>query len=704
MAASMASCQACRTCLFARNLQRFPNTRFVHKTSPACLGGQATAPNDTIIIPTRKPRDAYAVLQALGNTVGKDPTGQPYIYHDDPHLAPRSMRERRDYRRSLESGRKAAQFVIQKNPKLFLSYQHDEPKIESLYPPLPEYAMKDPGDEAIMERVDENDIKGAWEMYQSTVQAGQEVSLETSNALLDMLCFHGNQARPSLVELVDKSIATAQELQAALKDDTQEEELDEDAIKGEAEEAESVSGQKSDAKDKRKKRKQDQFEVTWIDGNEAEQLFEAIKEKNAPSYSALIQGMVKHNAHVKAFNMYNEMQQKKYIPDVRAYNALIEAVPFIRDNPEDVWQVLEQLLKQMSKEDIQPTLYTFNAVMRVLTKNRDVGRFYGMQVINEMKAIGIEPSLGTYASLLNIHVNPKYPVKQANVLYDILDDLEDQEFVLRHPRDEFFFFEAMCVCSNAKDLELAYKLDALLNTGSNSMLLGGMSFQNMYYSRFFNLITQFESVDAMLEYYEQLVPQALLPFSTMYIDILQSIESAGAYHKIPRIWQDAANYGRKFDENLLDTLLKIMAMSTVDKQLHEEFCSIVTDTMKIARQPDQQRGSNRMRGRPPRSIRVTQKMLNNMVVTYLKGEQLDEARKVLDYSKKAKITPSNIVLEDFLSTCIQVGDKQMALGCIEVAVHHMMTGSSTMADRIKEEMVLNNEERKHLDYILQERQ
>ncbi len=52
--------------------------------------------------------------------------------------------------------------------------------------------------------------------------AGQEVSLETSNALLDLLCFHGNKPRTSLVELVDQSIATAQKLQAALNEDAQE--------------------------------------------------------------------------------------------------------------------------------------------------------------------------------------------------------------------------------------------------------------------------------------------------------------------------------------------------------------------------------------------------------------------------------------------------------------------------------------------------
>ena len=63
-----------------------------------------------------------------------------------------------------------------------------------MYPPKPEYAVTNHGDEAIMERVDENDIKGAWEMYQSTVEAGRLLT-----RLLNPICNPHKRSRGLVV-------------------------------------------------------------------------------------------------------------------------------------------------------------------------------------------------------------------------------------------------------------------------------------------------------------------------------------------------------------------------------------------------------------------------------------------------------------------------------------------------------------------------
>ena len=50
---------------------------------------------------------------------------------------------------------------------------------------------------------------------------------------------------------------------------------------------------------------------------------------------------LQHNAHTKAFNMYNEMQQKGFKGDVLAYNALIGAVNYIREESKERWQIIQ---------------------------------------------------------------------------------------------------------------------------------------------------------------------------------------------------------------------------------------------------------------------------------------------------------------------------------------------------------------------------
>ena len=72
-----------------------------------------------IVIPPRVERGPTDILAALAGTVGKDKTAPHYRYHDDPWLIPYQLKDKREYVLSKESGRKAAQYIMNQHPDLF---------------------------------------------------------------------------------------------------------------------------------------------------------------------------------------------------------------------------------------------------------------------------------------------------------------------------------------------------------------------------------------------------------------------------------------------------------------------------------------------------------------------------------------------------------------------------------------------------------
>jgi hypothetical protein len=57
--------------------------------------------------------------QALASTVSRDISAPHYKYHDDPYLIPSSNVGKRTFALAKESGRKAAQWILQQHPELF---------------------------------------------------------------------------------------------------------------------------------------------------------------------------------------------------------------------------------------------------------------------------------------------------------------------------------------------------------------------------------------------------------------------------------------------------------------------------------------------------------------------------------------------------------------------------------------------------------
>ena len=75
-----------------------------------------------------------------------------------------------------------------------------------------------------------------------------------------------------------------------------------------------------------------------------------------------------------------------------------------------------------------------------------------------------------------------------------------KEFTLQETDDGEFFISAMkrC-CHNHHDIELAYRIERLVNTGNNAALLGDSRLESMYYLFFMHLVCTFETMDKIME-------------------------------------------------------------------------------------------------------------------------------------------------------------------------------------------------------------
>eukprot|EP00057_Strongylocentrotus_purpuratus_P009041 XP_011663515.1 PREDICTED: pentatricopeptide repeat domain-containing protein 3, mitochondrial [Strongylocentrotus purpuratus] len=496
-----------------------------------------TQSKESVVIPKKVKRDDLSVLRALSQTVTKDPTALPYVFMDDPYLLPKSAAERRRYQLSKVSGKKAAQYVINSKPEVFLGLTKDEPKIEAFYPPVDASEVQEASEEAILERIGVSDMQGALEAHRQLAESGHHISLEVNNTLLDFLCFHGG--RPQAENSVLKKMLTPK----AAKEEGEAEDEAAAAETGEESGEAVVPNEKEESRNQKRWRMRYQG-ILWQDGNAADKLFDSMEDRDSKTYNSMIRGLVKHGAQSRAYTLYNEMQERGIQADVHAYNSLIEGSITIRDDYKERWSVMAQIMKQMDIEKVRPNLETFNALLDNLRIMGALGRKMGLKTLAEMKACGVEPSLGTYNLLVMIFY--KDSLSPSDILYDIMDTIEGQEFSIRHPKDVEFFKNAMSVCLSLRDVELAYSVDLLLNTGENHKLAGDYMGQNIYYGKFFHLICLMDNAESMFQYYNKFVPSALIPSTIVYMDMLRSLETACAYDNIPQLWDDICMYGHVF--------------------------------------------------------------------------------------------------------------------------------------------------------------
>ncbi|XP_060511924.1 small ribosomal subunit protein mS39 isoform X1 [Panthera onca] len=624
-------------------------------TLPKIEGANVTGIEE-VVIPKKKTWDKVAVLQALASTVNRDSTAAPYAFQDDPYLIPTSSVESRSFLLAKKSGENAAKFIINSHPKYF---QKDtaEPHIPCLMPEYFEPQIEGISEAALKERIKLKKVRASVDMFDQLLQAGTTVSLETSNSLLDLLCYYGDQ-EPSADNHFQQS-EKSEELEEAIEENNE-----------------------------KSKKAGHQFGVTWRAKNNAERIFALMPEKNSHSYCTMIRGMVKHRALVQALNLYTELLNNRLHADVYTFNALIEATALsMNEKLEDKWNKILELLKEMAAQKVKPNLQTFNTILKCLRRFYSFGRLPALQTFREMKAIGIEPSLATYHYIIQLFYQHENPSKGSSlIIYDIMNELKGKKFSPKDPDDDMFFQSAMRVCSVLRDLELAYQVHGLLNTGDNWKFIGPDRRRNFYYSKFFSLLCLMEQIDVTLKWYKDLIPSVFFPRSQTLIDLLQALDVANRLEVIPEIWKDSKEYGHGFRDALKEEILMLMARDRHPPELQVAFADCAADIRSTYESQDARQTA------PDWPANA----LNYIAVLFLRGGRIQEAWKMLGLFRKHNKIPGNELLDEFMDSAKASNNPAQAIEIVKLASAFSLPVCEGLAQRVMADFAISQEQKEAL--------
>ncbi|XP_061582407.1 small ribosomal subunit protein mS39 [Cololabis saira] len=600
---------------------------------------------EAIVIPKKKTWSGVAVLEALASTVSRDPTAYPYQFQDDPFLSPRTSSEFKLFSLSQESGRAAARYFVNSNPKFFTK-DFAEPHIPCLMPETLGLCTEEMSEKALKEIISLRRVTAAVDMYDQLLQAGTAVSMETTHDLLDLICLEGD------------------------RDPVQE---------GEPQNAEEA-GEEARKRRVKGRRAADLVKVSWKENNNAERIFNLVPERDTRCYSALIRGMVKHGASAKAFSTYTDMLNNRLTADVHIFNALISAAPDLRDKYNERWDLVVELLNQMTQQKVRPNLLTFNSVLKALRKCGYLAKTHALHALNEMKMLGIAPSLASYDSILAVFYKlAASGPSNTDILQEVMTEVEGTSFTCQDPNDVMFFASAMRICLDSKDLELGYKVQSLVEVGENWRLLGDPFQQSIYYGRFFNLLCMMEHVDIVLKWYRRLIPSLFYPNSQGMRDLLQCLDADGRLDLLPTIWKDIKSLGHDGRPELMEELLSLMSRDTHSPEVQESFAKCASGIMSVFEEKP--------------GLEWNTSSLSHVTTLLLRADKTQPAWEMLQLFKAKNRVPSEELMNNFLSACQRSGSSQRAVELVQLSAAFCLPATSSLATRTSNEFELTEEQR-----------
>lgn len=613
---------------------------------------------EEIVLPRRKTWDKLAVLQTLASTVKRDPTAAHYMFHDDPYLMPKNSATARLFSLSKESGRNAAKYIIKEFPHFFDKILA-EPNIPSLMPEICTPQIEGVSEEALRERINLRMVKASVDLFDQLLQAGTSISLETTNSLLDLLCFYGDGE-------------STQEKESEEKEDLEESE---------------VNASEQETPKRPPQRGSHPFASRWRENNNAERIFKIMPERNAHSYCTMIRGMVKHGASAKAYDMYTELLNDRHKADVHTFNALITAVPFLKDRFLERWELIKMFLNHMAQQEVQPNVQTFNAVLKTLRRCGGVGRSMAVPVIKEMEALEIEPSLATYDHLLSIFYRSA-DLASSGIISEVLDDVEKRSFTPQDPDDAKFFISAMQVCCDLKDIKLAYRLNKAMEKGDNWKFLD-MDRLNSYWSRFFSLLCMMEQIDVVLKWYKEMSPSLFYPSPKNILDLLQALDAANHLEMIPSVWEDMKQLGFSKRRDLLEEVLSLMSRDQHPEEIQLAFAKCAEDIKTVHEQS----------GRDQASVEWTGSALGSVTVLFSRAGRTQDAWSMMERFQQINRIPTDLVMDEFLNCAKQTNSPDEAIKLVKLAASLGLPSSQKLKSRVEKEFKLSENQKKALKSI-----
>ncbi|XP_027547036.1 pentatricopeptide repeat domain-containing protein 3, mitochondrial [Neopelma chrysocephalum] len=613
---------------------------------------------EEIVLPRRKTWDKLAVLQTLASTVNRDPTAAHYMFQDDPFLMPRNAANSRLYSLSKESGKNAAKYIIKNFPQYF-DKTFAEPNVPCLMPETLTPQIEGISEEALKERIHLRRVKESVDMFDQLVQAGTPVSLETTNSLLDLLSFYGDEESTSE------------------KEEEAKEDLEEPGV--------NASEQK--APKRQFQRGSQSSGPSWRENNHAERIFKIMPERNAHSYCSMIRGMVKHGAASKAYDMYINMLNERHKADVHTFNALIRAVPYLKERFIERWELAKEFLTHMAQQEVQPNLLTFNGLLKTLRRCGGVGRNMCIMVLKEMEALDIEPSLATYDHLISIFYRG-VDLPQSGIISEVLDEVAKRSFTPQDPDDANFFSTAMHVCCDLKDIKLAYQLNETMAKGDNWKFLD-VDRLNGYWSKFFSLLCMMEQIEVVLKWYKEMSPSLFYPTPKNILDLLQALDAANQLEVIPSVWEDVKQLGFTRKQELLEELLSLMSRDQHPDEIQLAFAKCAED-IKAAHEPA---------GREQLPLEWTGSTLGSVVVLFSRAGRTQDAWNMMEHFQQANRIPTDKVMDEFLSCAKQTNCPDEAIKLVKLAASLGLPSSQRLKSRTEEEFELSEAQKKTLESI-----
>ncbi|NXD62156.1 PTCD3 protein, partial [Eolophus roseicapillus] len=598
--------------------------------------------------------DKLAVLQTLASTVKRDPTAAHYMFPDDPYLMPKNAANFRLFALSKESGINAAKFIIKQFPQYFDKISV-EPDVPCFMPEILTPQIEGVSEEALKERIHLRRVKESVDLFDQLVQAGTPVSLETTNSLLDLLCFYGDGE-------------STQEKEEEAKKEEAKEDLEEPGV--------NASEQKAPKRQFR--RGLQSSGPRWRENNNAERIFRIMPERNAHSYCTMIRGMVKHGAFVQAYDMYIDLLNERHKADVHTFNALISAVPHLKDRFLERWALAKDFLNHMAQQEVQPNLLTFNAVLKTLRRCGGLGRNMSLLVIKEMEALGIEPSLATYEHLLfmfyrGVEIHP------SGIISDVLADVEKRSFTPQDPDDGRDFN-----CCDLKDIKLAYQLNKAMEKGDNWKFLS-MDRLNIYWSKFFSLLCMMEQIDVVLKWYKEMSCSLFYPSPKNILDLLQALDAANHLESIPSVWEDIKQMGFSRRPELLEELLSLMSREQHPDEIQQAFAKCAEDIKAVHEQS----------GREQVQLEWTGSTLGCIALLFARAGRTQDAWYVnmMERFQQINRIPTDQVLDGFWNCAKQTNCPDEAIKLVKLAASLGLPASQRLKSRTEEEFELSEKQK-----------
>lgn len=601
----------------------------------------------------RKKRDRLTVLKALSSTVGQVPNKPDYRFFDDVVLNPRSLMKQRELLLAMESGTKAAEYVLKKYPDLFPMRQ-----------PVPAWPkesvlivddMEETVDNLQLLMTNSDNIPKVINLYEK-LKEKELLSIDIHNDVLDFVSFH--TVAGSLMEQDDKASTTSSSSSSSSS------EGEADATIQESEETKSAKS-------------------TWrIDGY-AEKLFAELKDQsNSRTYEVFILGLIKHDEQLRAFHLFKEFDNNNMHGSLFFYNSLLSQVCSVREGDKNRWDMVEEIVASMKRSQVAPNVVTYNALLDVAFQMNENAHELCQRLLREMKKLKIAPSLGSYYYILA--ADRKRPRQDIKVLVESVRDVKKgcAEFAMQHPTDILFFNIAMDLARYKRSGSIARDLlDIVVNNGLQ-YLLGSKS--SSFFGNYICAIARTApDLDTIIEEYEKIIPKYFIPRDWVFQQLLLALRNHKNAEYVPKLYTDMVSMRVPLTERVTNALYA--ALDTyVPEEKAEEALRVVKDSrkwMEVFRVP------------------MTSNILSTTIKVLCLNKNYDDARELMDEYKESEITISYDALKNVLELNLLQEDKQEALSTLQYMADKKVQLSDNMRKLISDHVLLSDKSEKILSWF-----